>query len=366
MQAFLVGVTQRKHSRTEQLERLLRAAFDDPKIVGWMVPGPLGYKAFESRNGILVLVRSVLVGWMRLFKAIVGSKAGDLIILSHPCQLNFALLYPLLRLLRRPVALDFYVSLQDTLVSDRGLVKGGTVLDRCLRFFDQFALKRADVLIFDSYSNASRFSVGRGRQSSSIFVLYPEPPDEFSQTTDLAKRNPSKDVIFVGSFSPMMGTEVIATALESPKLSHLKITLVGQGQKSEEQYLGDLPDNVRRIAWIDYYELPTEIQDHRVSLGIFGDSEKAASVFPNKVMESLLLGVPCITRLGDISRHFPDSGCYFIEGGDSEALIDAILRVTNSPRLLLELRAKSAEFAKQPLPSFTADDLLDSLYPKRR
>jgi glycosyltransferase involved in cell wall biosynthesis len=69
-----------------------------------------------------------------------------------------------------------------------------------------------------------------------------------------------------------------------------------------------------------------------VCLGIFGTSEKAASVIPNKVFQVVAAGRPLITRDSPAIRELlsPTPGCVsLVAAGDAAALADAVREHAN-------------------------------------
>jgi glycosyltransferase involved in cell wall biosynthesis len=75
-------------------------------------------------------------------------------------------------------------------------------------------------------------------------------------------------------------------------------TLVGLGQlrseiekKIKEQGL----NNVRLMDWIPYNQLSQKMAEADLLLGIFGDSDKAKRVIPNKLFQALAVGKPALT-----------------------------------------------------------------------
>ena len=54
-----------------------------------------------------------------------------------------------------------------------------------------------------------------------------------------------------------------------------------------------------RVDWVDYADLVSWISRADLCLGIFGTSEKAASVIPNKVYQVVAAGRPVCPRCGE-------------------------------------------------------------------
>src|SRR5690606_7752009 len=86
---------------------------------------------------------------------------------------------------------------------------------------------------------------------------------------------------------------------------------------------------LRWVDWIDYTDLRREIAAADVCLGIFGTSDKAASVIPNKVFQVLAAGRPLITRDSPAIRELVEHDMQditLVPSGDARSLADAIMR----------------------------------------
>jgi glycosyltransferase involved in cell wall biosynthesis len=86
-------------------------------------------------------------------------------------------------------------------------------------------------------------------------------------------------------------------------------------------------EHLNWIPWAPYRELADWIDHADVCLGIFGDSDKASRVIPNKVFQILAMGKPLITRDSPAIRELLAAdmpGVYLIPPADPEALVGAI------------------------------------------
>jgi glycosyltransferase involved in cell wall biosynthesis len=158
-------------------------------------------------------------------------------------------------------------------------------------------------------------------------------------------------VLFYGQFIPLHGVPTIIEAARRLRQQPVDWLLIGRGQESPRicQMLDADPlPRLRWIEWVDYATLVEHIRAADVCLGIFGTSEKAASVIPNKVYQVLASGKPVITRDSAAIRELLDPCTWadaLVPAGDPGALAEAVLR-----------RADGASNASQaPLPRFDAE-----------
>jgi glycosyltransferase involved in cell wall biosynthesis len=106
--------------------------------------------------------------------------------------------------------------------------------------------------------------------------------------------------------------------------------LIGKGQ--EEARISAMLERepvarLKWIPWVPYEELVGWIHRADVCLGIFGDSDKAARVIPNKVFQILSAGAPLITRDSPAIRELldPDTpGVVLTPCADPQALLAAV------------------------------------------
>ena len=275
----------------------------DTVQASWPDRNSLRYKAFTKKwSGLVSAIRPRNISSILRFQAkLLSLERGSQVVLEHPGQLNFLIAFPIAKLRRHKLTTDFYVGLHDTLVMDRRLVKRGGLLAKTLSALDQLTLRNSDKLIFASHSDRKRFSEEAGIPLAKSAVLLPSPPGFFKPPNS---HKPTRDVIFVGEFSPLMGLDVVLDCIKMPSMKKFTFTIVGMGQDGPKMKQIGAMENVSTLAWVDYEKLPEMYADHKLSLGIFGSSQKAKSVFPNKIMESLRVGVPCISASREISDHF--------------------------------------------------------------
>ena len=144
-------------------------------------------------------------------------------------------------------------------------------------------------------------------------------------------------VLFVGKMIPLHGLETI---LEAARLApELRFRLIGSGQLDE--FMKERPDNVEWVEWINYEDLPREYWGAGCALGIFGTSDKAHRVIPNKAFQALACGTPLITADTRGARELLTDGenALLVPAGDPQALADAIRKVALDPGLARRLSA---------------------------
>jgi glycosyltransferase involved in cell wall biosynthesis len=127
---------------------------------------------------------------------------------------------------------------------------------------------------------------------------------------------------------------ILATAELVPEIP---FRIVGSGQL--EHLLDKRPENVEWVHWVNYEELPRELWGAGAALGIFGTSDKALRVIPNKAYQALATGAPLITGDTPAARELlaDERDALLVPPGDPAALAGAIRRLAADPELARSL-----------------------------
>ncbi len=261
----------------------------------------------------------------------------DVVLIGFPGILDMLVAAPIARWRGIPLAWDMFMSLYDTVVEDRKLLRQGRLPARLLHALEGFALRRADLVFLDTQTHARRietlFKLDHGTASAvwvgaetTCFHAKPDHRPAAVATdgcTDLR-------VLFYGQFIPLHGIETIVRAARLTRNEPIEWKLIGKGQETDriKVMLTEQPlPKLRWDPWVNYEELPQLIANADVCLGIFGSSEKAASVIPNKVFQIVAMGRPLITRDSPAIREMLDDAhpcVYLIPAADPSALADAV------------------------------------------
>jgi glycosyltransferase involved in cell wall biosynthesis len=226
-----------------------------------------------------------------------------------------------------PVVFNPLVSLSDTLVGDRGRFRAGSLPARALRAIDRYALRSADLVIADTDANADFLAELARIPRERVAVCF-VGAEERVFTPGWEPRDPP---LFVGKLIPLHGLDTILRAASLAAGERLRV--VGSGQL--EPLLADRPPNVEWRRWIQYERLAGELRRAVCALGIFGTSDKARRVIPNKVFQALACGTPVITGDTPGARELlvDEESALLVPPGDPEALAAALRRLTGDEDL---------------------------------
>jgi glycosyltransferase involved in cell wall biosynthesis len=252
-------------------------------------------------------------------------------------------LVPFIRILTaltgRRIVFDPFLSRYNTRIEDRRLYPPRGMQALICLWQDWSSTHAANALVFDTHEHQQYFynKYGLGKP----FQVLPPGLDE-SVFAPVASDDPAApprpypeggfQVLFYGSFIPLQGVEHIVTAAAQLKGQGIRITVIGKGQtyadiRAHASTLGldDLIflDPVPESGLIPY------LVHADACLGIFGDTLKAGSVVPNKVVQAAAAAKAIITRDSTaIRRYFRDGAdALLIPEASPSALAAAILRL---------------------------------------
>jgi glycosyltransferase involved in cell wall biosynthesis len=295
---------------------------------------------FLSPSRLPVTAGRFATAWAQL--ALEQRRAGpvDALVTGYPAQLDTPFAAACARARRVPLIVDAMISLSDTLLGDRGRV--GSLAGASLERLDRLAVRRADLLMTDTESHAayfaSQFDADRRRIAA---VPVGAEPDLFPRTPQ-----PSGEVhaLFYGKLSPLHGLETVLAAARMPGVPPLR--LVGDGQLRpwlDAELAHNRPPGLEHVSWVPYERLGGELGAAAICLGIFGTSEKARRVVPNKVYQAMAVGRPIVTADTPAVRETLTDGenAILVPAGDPEALAAATIRLADDA----ELRARLGENA---------------------
>ncbi|HEX3528546.1 MAG TPA: methyltransferase domain-containing protein [Thermoanaerobaculia bacterium] len=336
------------------------------------------WQGVEDKSRLRGLRRlGFLLRWLAAYPGLVVRylrlPRHDVTLVGYLGQLDVLVLWPFARLRGIPVVWDAFLSLYDTVVYDRALVRPGHSLARLLYLWEWLAARAASRVLLDTHAHAESFArtfhLPQERVSS---VLVGAEPEMFPAAGSPVGEGPVR-VLFYGQLIPLHGIETILRAAQKDTkddTDDFEWVIIGQGQEegTVRRMLEAAPaERLRWIPWVPYAELAEHIRAADVCLGIFGSSAKAGNVIPNKVFQIVSCGKPVITRDSPAIRELladSDPGVYLVPPADPDALL-AALRRFHSERASLILPLHTA--ARQRItPQAVGRELREILAAPRR
>ncbi|HWL32058.1 MAG TPA: glycosyltransferase [Gaiellaceae bacterium] len=268
------------------------------------------------------------IGWAEL-RLLFGARGErfDAVIVGYPGHFDVPAARRIAR--GRPIIFNPLVSLHETLVEDRGRFAAGSPAAGVLRQIDRIALRRADLVVADTAQNARHLAELGELAAERLAVCFVGAEERLFRPG----RQPAQafHALFVGKLIPLHGLEtILAAARLAPEL---RFRLVGSGQL--DALMAERPPNAEWVEWVEYEQLPGEIQRSGCALGIFGTSAKTGRVIPNKAFQALACGTPLVTADTPAARELLVHGesALLVPAGNPEALAAAVRRLAGDTEL---------------------------------
>jgi glycosyltransferase involved in cell wall biosynthesis len=287
-----------------------------------------GHDRFTTVRGSRArLALRALRSYARLVLQAAVVPRPDAVVVLYPGHVDMLLLAPIWKLRGVPVVFDPLVSLRDTVVTDRAMVRAGSLPARIVAGVDRVAFALADLVVVDTPEVAAFYRERFGLRSSRTVVIWPGTDTE-TLGPPAADTGDDGRVMFHGNFIPLHGIETIVRAAALLADTDVEIRVIGGGQErpAVEALVREL-GGVPRLTLVDAMPLRgigDEIRAASVCLGIFGTKPKTGRVVPFKVFEYMALARPIVTADTPAARDALGDDAVLVPPGDAPALADAI------------------------------------------
>ena len=280
---------------------------------------------------------------------------------------------PLARLLasltRKPLVFDSFISMYDSMITDRKFAPEGSLRAKYYYMLDKVAASLADLLLLDTEHNADYFAKTFSTPRSKFdFVWNGADPDLFRVAEFNREGCQDFRVVFVGSFIPFHGVEyVIKSAHLLRDYRNIKLELIGDGQVFDEakKLVNNLElSNVTFTGKIPIEQVAEKVVKSDVCLGAFSDQERTRRVITNKVFEYMAAAKPVITGDGPsiqaILTHGVDA--LLVNLADPDSIAQAILQLNHDEALRRQIGQNGFEtFMKTSTPQVLGGKLKNIL-----
>jgi len=283
------------------------------------------------------LLARVVLAYPALIWRYLRLPRHDWVLLGYPAIPDIFVIRLFAWLRGSRVAMDWFLSAYDTVVEDRKLVGRSHPLAVLLRITEWLAVRLATCVFMDTDAHARRMELLfhlPERRCGSVWVGVEARSFHASSTIQREGAGALPDaplqVLFYGQFIPLHGVPTIIEAAYLLRDAAIDWRIIGRGQEAARVRAmleaNPLP-RVQWLKWVEYDELLVYIKRADVCLGIFGTSEKAASVIPNKAFQIVAAGCPIVTRDSPAIRELlaQQPPCVrLVPAGDPEALAIAL------------------------------------------
>jgi glycosyltransferase involved in cell wall biosynthesis len=156
---------------------------------------------------------------------------------------------------------------------------------------------------------------------------------------------------FYGSFVPQQGTLVIAEAARMLASENIRFDIIGTGAEYRlfTHFIAKHQlHNIRLLGWLPYEQLATTMADFDMALGIFGTSEKANRVIPDKLFHYAAMRKCIVTRSSKaITEIFSTGHNILTITPNGQSLADNIRLLRDNPDMREQLALKGWETIRE-------------------
>ena len=241
-----------------------------------------------------------------------------------------------------PLVFDPLISAYDKQVFERNKFRPDSWRARRLLRKERRQMQQADLLIADTDAHSRFFAETFDIPSERLATVHVGAEEGLFYPRHVTSRDAGApvEVLFYGSFIGLQGPQTIVDAARLYRGPPVVWRLVGDGPLLVEcRRRAKGLTTVQFEPWKPYAQLPEIICAADIVLGIFGTSDKAARVIPNKVYQALACGKPLVTRFSPaypaVMRERP-AGVEWVEPGSPESLCAAVAKLAAEPTRFAE------------------------------
>lgn len=256
-------------------------------------------------------------------------KEYDVMVVGYP---GFQCVILAKFLTRKKIIFDAFISIYDSMVLDRRQVALGSLRALYFWWLDKVSMAVADLVLFDTEEHIKYVCREFGLPKNKFKRIFVGADTEIFYPRKFDRGDGKFKVLFYGTYIPLQGIEyIIKTAKLLEKESDIFFEIIGDGQESKNiRSLAESLDlkNVIFTGKMPIDKLAESVSTGDVCLGIFGNTEKAQRVIPNKVYECVAMKKAVIT--GDtpaINEFFGETDIFRVGVSNPEALRDLILSI---------------------------------------
>ncbi len=265
----------------------------------------------------------------------------NFVVVGYMGQLDVILLWPFAKIKGIPIIWDAFLSLYNTVVEDRKLIGPHNPLAFVLFAWEWLACRCADCIVLDTEAHGQYFTAKFNLPKGKVERVFVGAEDVFFQAQAYSARdNHLKNVsnqftvLFYGQYIPLHGIEYIVQAAKLTEHENIHWVLIGRGQersRTDEMIKQLQLKNLTCLDWVPYDDLVGWLRSVHVCLGVFGDTEKAKWVIPNKVFQILAAGRPLITADTPAIRELISDaeGICLVPVANSKAIAEAVIGMKN-------------------------------------
>jgi len=267
---------------------------------------------------------------------------------------------------KKPIIFDFYLSIFDMMCNDRKVYTPESFLGKLTYTIEKKSLEKANYVIVDTQklidTLSNMYNINKNK-----FVRVPLTINEENVVPQKVDRYKEQfTVLYVGSYIPLHGTEVIlkAAKLLEEKDENIFILMIGKGPDLEKCQNLAKEYGLRNIEFKGFMtleELNYYYNAADINLGLFNTGERANSVVLNKTNDSFRVGKPHLTLETDAMKEaFTDNeDIFYVKDIEPETLSNRIIEIKNNLKLVKSVGANALISYENKLSNAKAIQILE-------
>ncbi|NCN07243.1 glycosyltransferase family 4 protein [Candidatus Falkowbacteria bacterium] len=260
----------------------------------------------------------------------------DVMVVGFPGQLSMILAR---FVTSKPIVFDAFLSFYDSMVFDRKIHSPNSLKALYFWFIDWLSCLLANKILLDTNEHIKYFVKTFNINKSKFHRIFIGADETIFYPREKNNKEDKFVIHFHGTYIPLQGIKYIIDAANILKNENIVFNLIGSGQqfKEMEKYITDLKiNNINLTKFVPIEEVAEYISKSDMCLGIFGDTDKAKRVIPNKLYECIAMKKPVLTASSDaILEKFDNyDNILLCNIADSNDLAAKILELKNNHDLL--------------------------------
>lgn len=246
------------------------------------------------------------------------------------------------RIFRKKIICDIYAPLFDMTVNDEKIYLKNSVMGRLYWYRDRIAMSKSTLVLFLNEAEKDHFCKTVNLSSEKInsaivpLIINRKP---FAKLPYFLDKTRKLNMCWTGSYVSLQGLDKIiesAKILKSRNFNFILSIIGPENDKANKYeikiYKEKLTDCIKFIKiWGDMGKWEEYICEKcDISLGIFGDSDKAKCVVANKVIDGIAFKTPIITGLSSgINNYFTQTNDIFTVNNTPIEIANKIIEVAS-------------------------------------
>ncbi|PMM49036.1 glycosyltransferase [Vibrio breoganii] len=259
------------------------------------------------------------------------------------------------KIFRREIIFDYYISLYDTTVNDRKIVKLDSLREKYVSWLEKKLTRWADVIVCLNNSEANYYKKYMCSCAKNKIKIIPLVVDRVSsRNIDTYITSETFNICWWGTYIPLHGLDKLIEAFSLVEENNVKLYIFGDYAEKAKPYveLVERLDICEKVIFNHEYtfrnrKLPEFLNNKcDLALGNFGDSEKANTVLVNKLVDALALGIPCMTMETGACNEFLDDRKNIIltkRSPSIQQILDGFEFVLNNKREIRRIGSRGLE-----------------------